>query len=114
MPKEEIDNMVKIFEKRRDLILSEIAKIEGVSAVKPNGAFYVMLVVSGVYGKQCHGRTIDGSIAFSDALLETEKVAVVPGISFGADDCVRLSYSLSEEDIVEGIRRIGKFVAALR
>ena len=57
---------------------------------------------------------IDGSVAFSDALLETEKVAVVPGVSFGADDCVRLSYSLSEEDIVEGVRRIGKFVRSLR
>ncbi len=114
MSEEEIGEMVSVFAKRRELILSEIAKIDGVEAVKPDGAFYVMLVVSGVYGKKCHGRVIDGSIAFSDALLETEKVAVVPGISFGADDCVRLSYSLSEEDIVEGVRRIGKFIRSLR
>ena len=114
MPEEEIGEMVNVFAKRRELILSEIAKIDGVAAVRPSGAFYVMLVVNGVYGKKCHGRMIDGSVAFSDALLETEKVAVVPGVSFGADDCVRLSYSLSEEDIVEGVRRIGKFVRSLR
>lgn len=113
-PEEEIRGMVDVFARRRELILSEIEKIDGVSYVKPNGAFYVMLVVDGTYGKSCHGRVIDGSVAFSDALLETEKVAVVAGISFGADDCVRLSYSLSEKDIVEGVRRIGKFVASLR
>ena len=114
LPEEEITKMVETFAKRRELILSEIAKIDGVTAIKPDGAFYVMLVVDKAYGKKCHGRVIDGSVAFADALLETEKVAVVPGVSFGADECVRLSYSLSEEDIVEGIRRIGKFVAKLQ
>ena len=112
-PDEDVQKMVDIYAKRRELLLSELDKIEGISYVKPDGAFYVMMVIDGVYGKSCHGRVIENSVSFSDALLETEKVAVVPGASFGADDCVRLSYSLSEEEIVEGIRRIGAFVKKL-
>ena len=48
-----------------------------------------------------------------DILFRGEKVATVPGISFGADDCVRLSYALSEDDIEEGLKRIARFVKAL-
>ena len=62
---------------------------------------------------QMKGAEIVG-IDFAAALLEQEKVAVVPGISFGAEDCVRLSYSLSVEDIVEGLNRIEKFVKSLQ
>jgi aspartate aminotransferase len=58
-------------------------------------------------------KVIDGSIAFADLLLEAEKVATIPGISFGADDCLRLSYALSDEDIEEGLMRIKRFVSAL-
>ena len=50
---------------------------------------------------------------FADVLLDAEKVATVPGISFGAPDCVRLSYALSESDIEEGLARIKRFVEAL-
>ena len=52
-------------------------------------------------------------MAFADALLEAQKVATIPGISFGADDCVRLSYALSEEDITEGLTRIKAFIKSL-
>jgi aspartate aminotransferase len=72
-----------------------------------------MLVVGGLFGKKYGDKVIDGSIAFADALLEGEKVATIPGISFGADDCVRLSYALSEADIEEGLARIKRFVEAL-
>ena len=112
-PESEIEGMVNVFAARRKKMLETIAKIDGLSAVEPDGAFYVMLAVNGIYGKRYAGKTIDGSIAFSDALLEAEKVATVPGVSFGADDCVRLSYSLSLEDIEEGLGRIARFVAAL-
>ena len=95
-------------------MLARIEKIDGVSAVEPYGAFYVMLVIGDLYGKSYKGKKIDGSIAFSDALLEAEKVATVPGISFGADDCLRLSYSLSSEDIEEGLNRIERFVSQLK
>ena len=91
-----------------------IEEIAGVEGVKPDGAFYVMLVVGGLYGKSYQGKLLNGSVAFADALLEAEKVATIPGVSFGADDCLRLSYSLSEEDIEEGLKRIKRFVEALQ
>ncbi len=112
-PEAEIADMVGVFDKRRAKILQLIAGIDGVQAVEPDGAFYVMLVVGGLYGKVYNGKAITNSIEFADALLEAEKVATVPGVSFGADDCVRLSYALSEADIEEGLRRIQKFVSAL-
>ncbi|MBE7085331.1 MAG: pyridoxal phosphate-dependent aminotransferase [Clostridiales bacterium] len=110
---EEIQAMVDVFDKRRAKLLDLIAGIDGVSSVEPDGAFYVMLVIGGLYGKNYNGKVIDGSIAFADALLDAEKVATIPGISFGADDCVRLSYALSEADIEEGLARIKRFVEAL-
>ena len=113
-PAEEVQKMVDVFAERREKMLARIEKIDGVSAVEPYGAFYVMLVIGDLYGKSYKGKKIDGSIAFSDALLEAEKVATVPGISFGADDCLRLSYSLSSEDIEEGLNRIERFVSQLK
>ncbi|MBQ9713860.1 MAG: pyridoxal phosphate-dependent aminotransferase [Clostridia bacterium] len=112
-PEEEIAAMVNVFDKRRAKLLALIDGIDGVSAVEPDGAFYVMLVVGGLFGKSYKGKTIANSIDFADALLEGEKVATVPGVSFGADDCVRLSYALSEADIDEGLARIKKFVSEL-
>ena len=111
---EEIQAMVRVFDKRREKLLALIDEIDGVDAVKPDGAFYVMLVVSGLYGKSYNGKVINNSIDFADILLEAEKVATVPGVSFGADDCVRLSYALSEADLEEGLKRIAKFVADLK
>ncbi len=112
-PEEEIQGMVKVFDERRAKLLKLIAEIDGVRAVEPDGAFYVMLVVGDLYGKRYQGKVLNDSIAFADTLLESEKVATVPGVSFGADDCLRLSYSLSEADMTEGLRRIKKFVEAL-
>ena len=111
---EEIAAMVSVFDKRREKLLKLIADIDGVGAVEPDGAFYVMMVVGGLYGKSYQGKTINGSVDFADVLLDAEKVATVPGVSFGADDCVRLSYALSEADLEEGLRRIKKFVSELQ
>ena len=113
-PDEEVEAMRQIFDGRRAKLLKLISEIDGVSAVEPDGAFYVMMVVNGLYGKQYNGKTIDGSIAFADALLDGAKVATIPGVSFGADDCIRLSYALGEADIEEGLKRIKAFVEALQ
>ena len=110
---EEINAMVEVFDKRRAKLLALIKEIDGVTAVEPDGAFYVMLVVDGLYGKSYNGKVITNSMEFADALLDAEKVATIPGVSFGADDCLRLSYALSEEDIEEGLARIKRFVAQM-
>ena len=112
-PEEEIAAMVKVFDGRREKLLKLIAEIDGVQAVEPDGAFYVMLVVDGLYGKSYNGKVIGDSIAFADTLLEAEKVATVPGISFGSPECLRLSYALSDADIEEGLKRIKRFVESL-
>ena len=111
---EEINEMVNVFDKRRAKLLELIAQINGVQSVEPDGAFYVMLVVDGLYGKSYNGKAITNSVEFADVLLEAEKVATVPGVSFGADDCVRLSYALSDSDLEEGLKRIKRFVEALQ
>ena len=110
---EDVQEMVAVFAKRREKILRLIDEIDGVEGVRPDGAFYVMLVVGGLYGKSYRGVKINGSVDFANALLDGEKVAAIPGISFGADDCLRLSYSLSESDIEEGLARIKRFVSEL-
>lgn len=111
---EEIGEMVNVFDKRREKLLKLASEIDGVETVEPDGAFYVMLVVGGLYGKTYNGKAITNSIEFADVLLEAEKVATVPGVSFGADDCVRLSYALGEADLEEGLKRIKRFVENLR
>ncbi len=111
---EEIQEMVNVFDGRRAKLLKLIADIDGVQAIEPDGAFYVMLVVGGLYGKSYNGKAITNSVEFADVLLEAEKVATVPGVSFGADDCVRLSYALSDADLEEGLKRIKKFVDGLQ
>lgn len=112
-PEAEISKMVNIFDARREKLLKLIAGIDGVQAVEPDGAFYVMMVVGGLYGKSYKGKKLTNSIEFADVLLESEKVATVPGVSFGADDCLRLSYALGEADIEEGLARIKRFVSEL-
>ena len=111
---EEVEKMRSIFADRRSKMLDRIEKMEGVYCVVPDGAFYVMLVVEGLYGKSYNGKTIANSVDFATELLESKKVATVPGAAFGADDCVRLSYSLSTEDMLKGLERIEEFVKALK
>lgn len=111
---ESLKEMVQIFAERRAAMLERITKMDGLYCVVPEGAFYVMLVVDGLYGKKCGDKKIENSVDFADALLETKKVAVVPGKAFGVDDCIRLSYSLSKEDMLKGLDRIDEFVRSLR
>lgn len=107
---QEVRNMISEFDKRRRYMVSTIDGIEGVSQFKPDGAFYVMLNISETFGKKYNGSIIKDSLSFSKLLLENEKVAVVPGIGFGIEGYVRLSYATSMENIVEGLERIKKFI----
>ncbi len=111
--RDDLDSMRATFDQRRRLLVSGINGIEGLSAELPHGAFYVMVNISGVIGKSCQGRRIEGSMDFTALLLETQKVAVVPGVGFGADQCVRLSYATGEDNIRKGLERIKAFVQSL-
>ena len=105
-------DMVKAFGKRRELMLQKLDEMKplGLDYVKPDGAFYVMLLCDNLYGMYYDGKRIRGSLDVADLLLTYKKVALTPGICFGDDDAVRLSYALSEKDIVEGLDKIVEFV----
>ncbi len=106
----EVENMKKEFKARRDFMVDRINAINNLSCVKPEGAFYVMVNISKVLNKEIEGKVIKDSLTFSDLLLEKEKVAVIPGIAFGVDNFIRLSYATSMENIKNGLDRIEKFV----
>ena len=88
-----LEDMVKAFAGRRLKMLEILDgyKDLGLDYVKPEGAFYVMLVVDKFYGKSCGAKKIEGSMDFSMELLAEQKVAATPGICFGDDSCIRLS-----------------------
>lgn len=110
---EQMEKMVTEFKHRRECMVNKINSIDGVSCINPEGAFYVMMNISKVFGKKCNGTEIKDSISFSDQLLDKEKVAVIPGIGFGVDNYVRLSYATSMGNIKNGLDRIEKFVKEL-
>ncbi|MGO9610133.1 MAG: pyridoxal phosphate-dependent aminotransferase [Verrucomicrobiia bacterium] len=100
-----IGEMVKAFAERRAYIYDRLTKIPGVTCVKPMGAFYVLPNISS-FGL--------GSANFASKLLDEQKVAVVPGIAFGSDAHVRLSYACSMENIQKGLDRIEAFCTSLK
>lgn len=110
----EVEKMKVEFKKRRDFMVDKINSINNLSCVKPEGAFYVMMNISKLLNKKVNGETIKDSLEFSRLLLEDEKVAVIPGIAFGVDDYVRLSYATSLKNIEEGLKRIENFVNGIK
>ena len=113
-PLDEVHEMVREFEKRRNIIVERLTQIPGVSCNKPTGSFYSFPDFSGVYGKKdMNGKVLKGSLSFTDYLLSTEKVAIVPGIAFGADSHARLSFATSLEKIEAGVKRIKEAVNKL-
>ena len=113
MPQDCVDEMRQAFEARRNQMVGGINAIDGLSCIKPDGAFYVMLNITALLGKK-HGDTlINSSATFAEALLESAHVAVVPGNAFMAEGYCRVSYAASAEQIAEGLRRIALFVEQL-
>lgn len=96
-----VEQMRLAFAERRQVMLKRIRDIPGVSCAPPNGAFYLFVNIS---------KTGLSSLEFCDSLLETQQVAAVPGIAFGADDHIRLSYATDMASIEKGMDRLHKFV----
>ena len=108
---EKVEAMRQAFETRRDYIVERMNRIPGVSCIKPEGAFYVMMNLEKLIGKTIHGITITDDDVFADAFLKHGLVAVVPGSGFGAPHFVRWSYATSMDNIREGLNRLEKFLA---
>ena len=113
-PQDEAEQMRKVFEQRRDLIVRRINAMPGVSCLKPSGAFYVMMNLEQILGKQIDGQVIGSGDDFAKLLLEKSLVAVVPGSGFGAPNFVRLSYAISTENIETGMDRLEGFLKQLQ
>ena len=97
------------FKNRRDMVVKMLNECNGLSCIKPSGAFYVYPSCSGIIGKSSkEGKLIENSIDFSAYLLESVGVAVVPGSAFGADPFFRISYATSDSILEEACNRIKK------
>lgn len=100
--------MWKAFKERKDYMVKRINSIPHLSCVEPKGAFYVMLNISELIGKEFSGTKIKDSLHFSELLLDNVHIAVVPGSGFGAENFVRLSYATSLDNIKVGLDRLSK------
>jgi aspartate aminotransferase len=114
-----VTDMLKVFERRRNLIVEKLNSIKGVSCLSPGGAFYVFPNVSGVCKlngwdsiKNKYKSSFNSSIITS-YLLEEARIAVVPGAEFGADDNIRISFATSDENINTGIDMMKKAIEKL-
>lgn len=102
-----VEERRKIFETRRDLLVTKLREIPGIDIIPPNGAFYAFPSINGYMER------FGNATAFSEFLIEKALVALVPGGEFGAPDHVRFSFATSEENIIKGLDRIKEALSSL-
>ncbi|HIT32152.1 MAG TPA: pyridoxal phosphate-dependent aminotransferase [Candidatus Enterenecus stercoripullorum] len=112
-PQDEVETMRQAFEERRNYIVTRMNQIEGVSCIKPEGAFYVMMNIEKLLGKTICGEIICTSDDFCSAFLKHGLVATVPCSGFGAPNFVRWSYATSMENIHKGLDRLEQFLSGV-
>ena len=109
-----VEDMCAEFEKRRDYVFDREEKMPYVSALKPEGAFYLFMDVSGTYGMKHGEDTINSAADFASILLDKKLVALVPCADFGMGDFIRISYASSMENLEKGMNRIEEFLNELK
>jgi aspartate aminotransferase len=110
-PQQAVEDMRQAFDRRRQLIVAELNKIDGLVCPTPEGAFYVYPDVTGLLGHEWGGVTPTTSLELADLILDQAEVAVVPGEAFGPSGYIRLSYALGDEALLEGVKRLQKLFA---
>jgi aspartate aminotransferase len=110
---ESVHRMRDEFDRRRRAIVARLNAMPGIKCLNPQGAFYVFPNVSGVYGRHYAGTILRNSNDFTTYLLEKARIAVVPGVEFGSDDHIRISYATSLENIERGMDRMAEAVKQL-
>lgn len=106
--RENINDMTKIYKKRMDLVCSRLDSIENIDYISPEGGFYVFIDLSNVKINYSYKKNF--SLEFSNDLLMTQNVAVVPGIAFGMDDFIRISFCCDEQTINKAINKLTLFL----
>jgi len=107
-PQDQVEVMRQAFEKRRNVIVAELNKIQGLHCPMPEGAFYVYPDVTGLLNRAWGGVTPSTSLELADLILDQAEVAIVPGEAFGPSGYLRLSYALGDAPLLEGVRRLQK------
>ncbi len=110
-PQDQVEVMRQSFERRRNLIVAELNKIDGLHCPTPEGAFYVYPDVTGLLNRAWGGVTPTTSLELADLILDRADVAVVPGEAFGPSGYLRLSYALGDVPLLEGVQRLQKLFA---
>lgn len=113
-PQAQVDIMRLEYQKRRDYIINDLNTIEGIDCNIPSGAFYAYPNVSKLYGSKYGDQVITDSVGFCAYILDETQVALVPGLAFGTDDFVRISYATSMENIKTGMGRIKRAIEKLK
>ncbi len=106
-----VDEMKVAFDRRRKLMVKLLNEIPGVACPEPEGAFYAYPSVKAILGKSIRGQRPQTSAELASLILDEAEVAVVPGEAFGTPGYLRLSYALSDDDLVEGVTRMGALLA---
>ena len=112
-PQDSVHKMHVEFEKRRDFMYQRISEIKLISALEPQGAFYLFVDTGDLLDKTYHGEKVTDVSRLAKILIEDYNVAVVPCMDFGAAQHIRLSYAISMEQIAKGLDRIEAFVNTL-
>ena len=110
---QEVGKMVRIFEQRCLYVLERLSELPQITCPTPAGAFYAFPNCSAYYGRKSPAGVINSSLDLSEYLMEAAHLAVVPGSAFGEDDCIRISYALSTDELKEGFDRLEKALQAL-
>ena len=110
-PQDQVEVMRQSFERRRNVIVAELNKIDGLHCPTPEGAFYVYPDVTGLLNRAWGGVTPTTSLELADLILDQADVAVVPGEAFGPSGYLRLSYALGDVPLLEGVQRLQKLFA---
>src|SRR3954463_1119988 len=108
---EAVAEMRSAFDRRRRTMVRMLNEIDGVTCPEPRGAFYCYPSIKGVLGRSLRGRTPSSSVELAEVILDEAEVAVVPGEAFGTPGYLRLSYALGDDDLAEGVSRIGKLLS---
>ncbi|MBI2153907.1 MAG: pyridoxal phosphate-dependent aminotransferase [Candidatus Rokubacteria bacterium] len=112
-PQDEVAKMAGEFDQRRRVMIPGLNAIPGVKCVTPGGAFYAFPNVAGLFGRRWQGKPLQGSADVTAFLLEAARVAVVPGLDFGSDAHIRLSYATGLATIQEGLSRMDQAIRSL-
>ncbi len=109
-----VDDMRSAFDRRRKAMFSMLSAMPGVECLPPEGAFYAFPSFEGVLGKTIGGEVVDSTLKLAELALEQANVAIVPGEAFGSPGYARFSFALGDDDLGEGLTRLGDMLASAK